>query len=312
MKLLGYILLFLVFPGFLFSAAIGLFAEWVDKLLTARVQWRVGPPWYHNYVDILKLLLYKETLIPEGVSKAMFLGMPVISVVSATLASTTVLITNAVPRQGFIGDLVVIVFLMMIPAIALMLGGFVSNNSLASLGASRGMKLMLSYEPPFIVALMVPVMKSGCAIKLGDILMFQHGNGPVIASMSGVISFLVIVLCVQAKLGFVPFDIAEAETEIASGPKIEYSGKALGILKLSKAIMTFAVPVFMITLFFGGIKFSPMGLIKSAGIYTLILVFMVLIKNTNPRVRVDQAVRFFRFPVMTLAVISAVLAYFGK
>ncbi len=121
-----------------------------------------------------------------------------------------------------------------------------------------------------------------------------------------------MLLCIQAKLGFVPFDIAEAETEIISGPAIEYSGKALGILKLSKAIMTFAVPVFMITLFFGGIKFGAAGLIKSAGIYILILALTVLIKNTNPRVRIDHAVRFFWYPVTGLAITSIVLAYFGR
>ncbi|MFA5143689.1 MAG: complex I subunit 1 family protein [Candidatus Omnitrophota bacterium] len=310
MKTLGYLFWFLIFPGFLFSSAAGLAAGWVDRFLTARVQWRKGPPWYQNFVDVIKLLFYKETVIPEQVSRPIFLGMPLVALASATLVSSAILIINAAPGEGFLGDLIVMVYLLMIPAISLMLGAFSSANPLASLGASREMKLMLSYELPFIIAVLVPVIKSGYAIKLGDIIMAQSANGHIIGSASGVISFVVMLLCVQAKLGYAPFDIAEAETEIMAGVYIEYSGKALGIFKLAKAVMLFALPVLMIILYFGGIVFSAEGLIKNIIQYILILAVIVVIKNTNPRVRVDQAMKFFWGPVTVLAIISVALAYF--
>lgn len=312
MKILEYLFLFLVFPGFAFSATMGLFAGWVDRRLTARVQWRVGPPWYQNFLDVIKLLFYKETLIPEGVSKAIFLGMPLLSLASATLVSTMILVISPAPGSGFIGDLIVVIYLLMIPAISLMLGGFASENPLASLGASREMKLMLSYELPFVIAVLVPVIKSGYAIRLGDIMMHQAANGNTIASASGVISFIVMLLCVQAKLGFTPFDIAEAETEIMAGTYIEYSGKALGIFKLAKAVMLFALPILMIILYFGGITFSSEGIIRTVIQYVIILALIVVIKNTNPRVRIDHAVKFFWGPVTALAVIAAALAYLGR
>jgi NADH-quinone oxidoreductase subunit H len=308
MNPLEYLLYFLVFPGFLFSSFMGLLTLWVDRKVTARVQWRAGPPWYQNFADVLKLLLYKETLIPKGVSKAAFLGMPLLAATSATLVSTIILMINGDPQKSFIGDMIVVVYLLMVPAIALIIGGFVSANSLASLGASREMKLMLAYELPFILAL---IIKSGYCIRLGDIIMHQASGGIIIGSVSGSLSFIVMLLCVQAKLGLTPFDIPEAETEIISGPCIEYSGKALAIFKLSKAIATFIVPVFLITLFFGGIKFGINNLVKATGQYLLIIVLTVLIKNTNPRVRIDQAVRFFWRPVTAIAVLSVVLAYLG-
>lgn len=311
MKILESVFLFLIFPGFLFSSCMGLLVCWVDRKLTARVQWRVGPPWYQNFIDILKLALYKETLIPEGVSKVIFLGMPILAVSSATLVSTIILTVNGMPGRGFIGDLIVVVYLLMIPSIALMLGGFASANPLASLGASREMKLMLSYELPFILSLIAPIIKSGYAIKLGDIIMCQYNNGPIIASLSGAISFIVMLLCVQAKLGFTPFDMPEAETEIMSGLYIEYSGKALAIFKIAKAILGFALPVFLITIYFGGIRFTINGFVKNVLQYILILFLMVVIKNTNPRVRIDQAVRFFWSTVTMFAVLSAGLAYMG-
>lgn len=311
MKILEYLFLFLIFPGFLFSASIGLLAGWVDRRLTARVQWRVGPPWYQNFIDVIKLIFYKETLIPEGVSKIIFLGMPLLSLAGATMASTIILVINGAPQSGFLGDLIVVLYLLMIPAISLMLGAFASANPLASLGASREMKLMLSYELPFLITILVPVIKSGYAIKLGDIITHQAASGHVIASASGVISFVVMLLCVQAKLGFAPFDIPEAETEIMAGTYIEYSGKALGIFKLSKAVMLLASPALMIILYFGGISFDMEAFGRNILQYLAILALMIVIKNTNPRVRIDQAVGFFWGPVTGLAIASVALAYFG-
>ena len=78
MSPLEYLFLFLVFPGFLFSGTMGLLVGWVDRKVTARIHSRVGPPWYQNFFDIVKLF-YKETLIPEGASKLIFLGMPLVA-----------------------------------------------------------------------------------------------------------------------------------------------------------------------------------------------------------------------------------------
>lgn len=285
----------------------GLLAGWIDRKVTARIQWRKGPPWYQNFIDIMKLF-YKETLIPEGASKWTFFTMPLIAMASATLVSTILLVVNGSPATGFIGDLIVVVYLLMIPSIALILGAFASGNPLASLGGSREMKLMLSYELPFLLALSVPVLKTGYSISFSQIITSQQANVPVIASLSGAISFFVMIFCIQAKLGFVPFDMPEAETEITSGTYIEYSGKTLAILKMTKAILLFSIPILLITLYFGGIKFTIDGFLMNILEYVLILVLMILIKNTNPRVRIDQAVRFFwRLPVF-LSIIAVILA----
>ena len=71
---------FVVFPGFLFTAVVGLLASWVDRKITARLQWRVGPPWYQNFVDFFKLL-GKETIVPRGASKISFLASPLIGLI---------------------------------------------------------------------------------------------------------------------------------------------------------------------------------------------------------------------------------------
>lgn len=301
---------FIVFPGFLFSGTMGLLAGWFDRKITARLQWRVGPHWYQNFMDIAKLFL-KETLIPKSASRIIFFVMPLFAIAGSTLASTIIMVINQTPGATFIGDLIVVVYLMIVPALALMLGGFASGNPLASLGGSREMKLMLAYELPFLLALVVPIAKCGYSIQLGGIITYQASHGPVFFSVSGALSFIVMLLCMQAKLGFAPFDMPEAETEIVSGMYIEYSGPALACLKIAKAILTFALPALLITLYFGGIKFTMDGILKSILEYLLILLLMIVIKNTNPRVRIDQAVRFFwRIPTV-LAILAVVLACLG-
>ena len=301
---------FIVYPGFLFSGSVGLLAGWFDRKVTARLQWRVGPHWYQNFMDIAKLFL-KETLIPNGASRIIFFTMPLFAIAGSTLASTIIMVINQTPGATFIGDLIVVVYLMIIPPLALMLGGFASGNPLASLGGSREMKLMLSYELPFLLALIVPITRAGYSIQLGGIITYQASHGPIFFSISGTLSFIVMLLCMQAKLGFVPFDMPEAETEIVSGMYIEYSGPALACLKIAKAILAFALPVLLITLYFGGIKFTMDGILKSILEYLLILLLMIVIKNTNPRVRIDQAVRFFwRIPTI-VAMLAIILVYLG-
>jgi len=309
-KVLEGLSIYLLFPGFLFSAIVGLLAFWVDRKVTARIQWRVGPPWYQNFMDIIKLF-YKETLIPEGCPKAVFLGMPVVALVSATAVAAITLAANIWPRAGFVGDFLVVLYLAMIPSIALMLGGFSSGNPHANLGSSREMKLILSYELPFIIAAAVPIIKSGYAIRFNDMLAVQAHGGAFVSHASGILAFLVSLMSIQAKLGFVPFDIAEAETEIVAGPYIEYSGKPLGIWKLAKAVSLVGLPVLLATILCGGIVMGPKGILAGIGKYVLILVLVVLIKNTNPRVRIDQALKFFWGPMTVLAVAAVALAYFG-
>ncbi len=303
---------FLIFPGFLFTAAAGLLASWIDRKVTARVQWRVGPPWYQPFADIMKLL-GKETIIPRTASRATFLMAPIIGLAAVTLVSTFLWTMNISPGTGFIGDFIVIIYLLSIPSVAIVIGGFASGNPIASLGASREMKLFLGFELPFVLAMLVPVLKSGGSIKIGELLLFQASNGAFATSLSGVLALMVVIIAMQAKLGLVPFDVAEAETEIMGGAFVEYSGSPLAVFKLTKIMMLFTLPVFVVVMFMGGINVNAgigalvWGILK----YVLLLVLIVVIRNTSPRVRVDQAVRFFWGKATVLAVISVVLAFLG-
>ena len=302
--MLRYLFYYLVAPGFIFSLILGALTSWIDRKLTARLQYRQGPPWYQPFADILKLL-GKETIVPEGSARLVFLSAPLLGLAAATLASTLICLFNLYPAESFGGDLIVVVYLLTVPSLAMILGGAASRNPLASLGISREMKLILAYELPFLISLAVVIAKSGSLLFSG-ILVPQMNHGMFISSFSGSLAFLVSLLVVQAKLGLAPFDIAEAEQEIMAGPLLEYSGTPLAIFKMTKLILFFCLPVLLITLFLGG---GGIGWFMLK--YVIIVTLLVLIKNTNPRLRIDQALRFFWGPATALAVLAFVLAVLG-
>ena len=305
-----YIIGFLIFPGFLFTAVIGCLASWIDRKVTARVQWRVGPPILQPFYDFVKLL-GKETIVPKTGAKLTFLVTPLAALAAVTLVSVLIWRALLWPVQSFLGDLIVVIYLLTIPSIAIIISGASSGNPLASLGASREMKLILGYELPFVLAMFVPVIRAGGAIRLGELLTWQWANTIFVNSFSGAIALIVAILCMQAKLALVPFDMPEAETEIIGGAYIEYSGTPLALYKLTRWMMLFVVPMFLVTMFMGGIVFKGWHILWGILKYVLLLVIIILIRNTNPRIRIDQAIKFFWVPVTGLAIIAVILAFMG-
>jgi NADH-quinone oxidoreductase subunit H len=305
MNIVRILFSYVIFPGFIFTAVVGLFLTWIDRKVTARIHWRVGPPWFQPYADFLKLLL-KETIIPEGSSKTLFLLGPLLGLIGMSIFAVMLFNMNFNPSGSFVGDLIVIIYLLALPPIGIILGGSASKNPLASIGASREMTQYFAYELPFLIALVSIIIKAGGSIKFGEIILAQQAEGPFLYSISGVIAGVVIFLCIQAKLSFVPFDIPEAEQEIMAGPYIEYSGVALAIYKITRAMMLLLLPLFLISVLWGGFA-NWWAILK----LLLIIVLIILVKNTNPRLRIDQALKFFWIGIGALSIIGLILAFYG-
>ena len=296
---------YLIFPGFLFTLLVGGWGWWLERKLTARFQYRVGPPWYQNFIDILKLF-YKEQIIPKSSHKILFILSPLLSLSSVILVA---LIINTICflKTGFSADLLVILYLLIIPSLFIILGGISSSNPLATVGAVREIKLMLSYEFIFILSLIIVIIKSGGVLSLGGVISHQVKLHSHLWSASGVIGFILAICYQQAKLGIVPFDVAEAEQEIMGGPFIEYSGPLLGFFKLSKALLYTSLPVFVIALFIGN-KLGWHFIYK----YLIMILIIAVIKNTNPRLRIKDIMSLFwlfLFPLGCIGVVLAVLGY---
>jgi len=289
------------------TVVLGLLSKWVDRKVTARIHWRVGPPWYQTFADVLKLL-GKETIVPATAQKWTFLSAPIIGFAGAAVAASILWGAN-LTHASFVGDLIVVVYVLTLPSLAIIVGGMASGSPIAALGASREMKLVFAFELPMILALVTVILKAQGTLALDGILDYQASNGMFIGSVSGVIAFVVAVLSAQAKLGLVPFDIAEAETEIIAGPFTEYSGPSLAVFYLMKAVLLAVLPILLVTVFWGG--FRGWGLLWGTLAYVLVLVLFVLIRNTNPRLRIDQALKFFWFGLTPVSILAVVLAGLG-
>ena len=292
------------------TLVLGLVTSWVDRKVTARVQARRGPPWFQPIADVVKLL-GKETLVPEGSGRMVFLYSPLVGLASMACAASLLGYVLFRPDIGFLGDVVVLVYLLMVPAVSLMLGASASGNPIAIVGASREMKQMLAYELPYLIVIATVIYRSGLDLRLGAVIQAQTAGGWHLWSISGILAFIVLILATQAKLGLVPFDIPEADQELMGGIITEYSGPPLAMIKLQKTMMLAVMPLFIVALLMGGISLSGIGILWGLLKYLVIVVLIVLIRNTNPRVRIDQAVRFFWGPVTVIALAGLVLAALG-
>lgn len=301
---------FLIFPGLLFSGILGGLLSWIDRKITARVQFRQGPPLLQPLYDIVKLLA-KETIIPLRGSVTTFILAPLFALFGAVMSAVFILLPVLGIETGFSGDIIVIVYLLNIPSLTYIIGALASGNPLAAVGASREMKLILSYEVPFLLVLISIIIQSGMSISLSEIVAFQMNNGAFIGSLAGIIGFITMLMCIQAKLGLVPFDMAEGEGEICDGIIIEFSGSILAFFKLTKYIMMLILPAFIAGLFFAGLHLSGLQILWSILKLFVVILLITLIRNTNPRVRIEQAMRFFWVWMNLFAVISIILAIIG-
>ena len=301
---------FLIFPGLLFSGIIGGLISWADRKISARVQFRKGPPVLQPFYDFVKLLA-KETIVPLRGSVTTFILAPVFALFGATISAVFILLPVLGIETGFAGDIIVIIYLLNIPSFTYIMGALASGNPLAAVGASREMKLILSYEMPFLLVLISIIIKSGMTIRFSEIIAYQAANGAFIGSLSGIIGFIAIMMCIQAKMGLVPFDMAEGEGEICDGIIIEFSGSILAFFKLTKYIMFLALPALVTGLFFGGLSLSGINILWSVLKILAVVLLITLIRNTNPRVRIEQAMKFFWVWMNLFAVISIILALMG-
>jgi len=289
-----FILIYIfAFPGFLFLFAYALFLSYLDRKIAARMQQRVGPPFYQPFADLIKML-GKEVINPHGVDWRLFDAIPVVALAAVMTAFLYVPVTGASPL-AFSGDLIVVLYLMTLPTIALFLLGWLSRNIFSAIGGIRAVTQLFIYEVPFFVALLTPAIMAG-SWSISEIVLWQKNNLWLVFLQP--IGFIVALVGLQAKLERTPFDIPEAETEIVAGPWTELTGRRLALMQLTMNIALVTGCALVAAVFLGG-PMTPWTI--TPGIFSVIVGFLLFLAKTlfillilssikvaSGRIRIDQ------------------------
>ena len=280
----------LIFPGFLFLSVLSLVYEYADRKLYARLQNRVGPPWYQPLADLIKLL-FKETVIPREADARLFGVIPMFAFAATAASFLYVPIWSTKSLHPFEGDLIVVLWFLTVPAIAFFLAGWFSSSLYAEIGAIRAMTQLFAYEVPFYMALLGPAALAG-SWSVSGVTEFYHAHPLLIlANLPGL---LIAIVTAQGKLERAPFDIPDAETEVVGGTFTEYSGRLLAMFKMTISAELVVVAALIAAVFF------PFFLTKILAVNLLLFLVKVLVvvfilslmRAALARFRLDQMVRF--------------------
>jgi NADH-quinone oxidoreductase subunit H len=254
----------------------------LSRKITARIQRRYGPPIYQPLIDVIKLVTQKE-----HISHGPIFDFGMMLALAGPIVTVLFIPAGGIHPLSSSGDLLVIIYLMLLSPLGMALAAGAAQNPNASMGVSRKFILALAYEVPFLLALLA-VMTYARSTSLVEVVSSQQGSiidwGLLRLPLPAVATFLVL----PVMLGIRPFDIAGAPQEVASGPMVELGGKYLALAALQGAFHTYVVVALYVDLFLGGGANFLTFFIK------MLVVFVagLLINAVFPRLRIDQALRY--------------------
>ncbi len=331
---LRYLAYILIFPGFLFCFLTGMLLCGIDRKLVARMQKRIGPPILQPFYDFFKLL-GKETIVPAAANRTVFLLAPLVGLAAQVVLQLFIPVFHFNAFRG-VADVIVILYLLLIPALSVILGAASSGSPYAGVGLSREMVTVLSVELPLVLVLLAVAktvgnsLGTGLCFSLTDIVNYQIANGSLLTRLSMLPAAAAMLLIIPGETGSHPFDAAEAETEICEGMLAEYSGAPRAVYKLSHAVKLLTMTSLFVALFLGGIGGGVMTLLSglspaAAGAIGLVLEILILfllcvvlvavcvslLHAVTARLRIEQLFKYYWTVVTGLAAVSVVLAWYG-
>ena len=282
-----------------FSQLNALFLVWLERKVAGHIQLRPGPkevgPFglLQTIVDGIKLV-GKELITPKAADWKLFIIAPVM-IFMPVLVGFLVLpfAPNLIIRDMNLGVLLIFAF-STFSVLAILAGGWSSNNKYALLGAVRSVAQNVAYEIPLLLSVMSIVLMVN-SLQFSQIV---EAQGRIWFIFLQPVAGLIFLIAATAETNRAPFDIPEAESELVAGFHTEYSGMRFGLFFLAEYTNMFIVSAVATSLFFGGWQ-GPFGFdLHVPGIvwfllktYTLIFVIM-WVRWTFPRLRFDQLMNF--------------------
>jgi formate hydrogenlyase subunit 4 len=280
-------------------------AEGLLRKLKAIVHSRQGPPIIQPYLDLAKLLV-KEDLAPTGnwiwqMAPSLCLGSTMVVAVLTPIGRA--------PAFGFAGDAIVFLYFVSLAAVAIILAGFASGNPYGYVGGSREMMMMMSVEPVMTIALAVAAIKAH-TLTFGGLMSSPATTTPSISMAVAGVAFL---LALQAQVGKLPFDIAEADQEIMGGPFIERSGPGLALFRWAMHARLMIFSAVLVSVFFpwplSGV--AGLNILFTLAKMAVVLALVGVADVVNPRLRIDQSMGYYARIIVFVSVGALAFAILG-
>ena len=311
MEWLAFAITALAIIGLVINGVLGgvIVLIWGERRLFGRFQSRTGPNRWGPFgmltsvADAIKTM-FKEDVVPVDADRILFNLAPI-------LIATPALLVFAVIPFGigtYVADLNVgVLFIMAVTSLttlSVLTAAWSSANRIAILSALRSVALLISYEIPMALALVGVIMLAG-SLSLGQIVQAQ--GIPFILVQP--LAFFVFFIAAMAEMARAPFDLTEAESELAAGYLNDYASMKFGLFFLAEFMAEISTAAIVTTLFLSGWKgWEP---IPSHFWFMakLILVLFVIIwfRMTLPRLRIDQVLKFAWKGLFELTLINIVV-----
>jgi len=201
----------------LLVVVLALLFDGADRIISARMQRRLGPPLLQPFLDLLKLL-GKENIVPRRAVPWVFNGAPWVAAASMLLVFLYIPVGSVPPVLGVHGDLILILYLLGLSGVAMAVGGFASGNPIANVGAQREMILMMSYELPLAVVASTLAWVAYKTGMPGDPFNLETFAGMSVWGMSGKIGFIGIFCLMVALILVVPGETGNS-TGVVEAPE---------------------------------------------------------------------------------------------
>lgn len=291
---------------------------WIERKALARIQMRMGPMrvGFHGTLqpiaDAIKLIT-KEDILPSWADRRIYWLSPLAVFVPSLLLWVTIPMTRNMVLRNLDLGLFYITAISVLTVLGLVMAGWSSANKYAMLGGLRAAGQLISYEIPFIMAILGVAMLAQ-SLNIIKVVDDQTIIPYIFIQPLGIFIFLTAGL---AELGRTPFDIHHAESEVVGGPFVEYSGAHWAVFFLAEYINTFTIAALTVLLFLGGWQwptmpfegmlhtFLSMGWFLIKAYAVVLLIFWI--RGTYPRLRIDQLMSFGWKMLVPLSFINIVI-----
>jgi NADH-quinone oxidoreductase subunit H len=280
--------------------------------------------------DAIKLI-FKEDIMPSGADVWVYRAAPILKAVPALIVLAVIPLGPnllipwfdgfwySVPL-GLADPNVGVLWLLAITSIGtygVTLAGWASNNKYSMIGGLRATAQMLSYELSLGLTMAVPILIVG-SMSLGDII---HGQAYIYQwfIFQNPLAAAILFIALLAEISRSPFDLPEAEQELTQGYMTEYSGMKFALFMMAEYLGMIAISVIVSALYLGGYndgfglvdQLPFLGPIVLIGKVVLLLIGMIWVRATVPRIRYDRLMAFGWKVLLPLAVVNLLVTAAG-